>query len=246
MVPWLVPEAGLLSSAGASDSSSIPFGSGKVGERHFGESALLCFLGIDVSEVELVTCDTGASGCFSSFVFDHFFETVESVSGATDFGDHTGGHFIEIGHCLGDFHVIKVATELLDTIFGGLDADVAGFHEFLVAGVGGLHLLTNFVVFLIDGLQLKGELTGGFTVACFEIGGGLGTEFAFLFVEFLGSGNQFFDHAGVGGEAFIKLGNLRAEVFLLVGEECFRVPFFESADEEPEEAFDEIFDTFKH
>ena len=50
----------------------------------------------------------------------------------------------------------------------------------------------------------------------------------------------------MGGESFIVLRNLLAQVFLFNFEECFRVLFFESRNEEAEEAANKIADALEH
>jgi hypothetical protein len=87
-------------------------------------------------------------------------------------------------------------------------------------------------------LELKGEFSGGFTIAGLEVGCGFGAEFGFFAIELLGFRDEFLDEPGVAGEAFIELGNLLAEVFFFVFEKSFGIALFDTADEEAEKAFD--------
>ena len=47
-------------------------------------------------------------------------------------------------------------------------------------------------------------------------------------------------------EAFVEFSNLLAEVLFLDVEKSFGVSFFEAADEETEESFNEVFEAFEH
>ena len=71
-------------------------------------------------------------------------------------------------------------------------------------------------------------------------------EFLFLGFEGAGLADQAFAEGRVAGEPFIVFGDLLAQVFLFHVEQGFRVLAFQTADEESEEAFDEVADTFEH
>lgn len=222
------------------------FGGGEIGECHVGEGFLLGFLKVDVAEVHAVAGDAGAAGGFGALVLDDIAEAAEGISGAADGGDHSGGHFVEFGHGFLDFHVVDVAAEFVDFVAGGFDGNVAGADELLVADFGIGELFGNFVVLFVDGLELVGVFGSGFALAGGEEGFGFGAEVVFLGFEFLGLGQEALDESGVGGEAFVELTDLFAEVLFLDFQEGLRVLAFHAADEESEKAFEEIGDAFEH
>jgi hypothetical protein len=101
-------------------------------------------------------------------------------------------------------------------------------------------------VFLFGLLVAEGVLAGEFFIAGAEVGEDFGVEVLFFGFEGAGLADEAFAEGGVTGEAGIVFGDLFAEVFLFDIEEGLGIFAFEAADEETEETFNEIAETFEH
>lgn len=221
-------------------------GGGEVGEGQVFEGGLFAGFGADGGEVDAVAGDAGAAGGLFFVFADDVFEAVEGIAGGADFVDHAGSHFVEFGGGLGDFGFVDAALEAFDFVAGGFDADVAGVEEFFVGFFGFLHLLADGFVFFFGLLVAEGVLAGEFFISGAEVGEDLGVEVFFFGFEGAGLADEAFAEGGVSGEALIVFGDLVAEIFFFDVEEGFRIFAFEAADEETEEAFEEIAEAFEH
>ena len=147
------------------------------------------------------------------------------------------------------FLIFKIAErkpEFLDFLLRRFDGNIARADELLVSLLRVVELVPVLHQLALNGLQAQRVLAGGVAIARAELSAGAGAQLALLRLQPLDLRDEPLAHAGMGGEPLVVLRDLLPQVLFFHFQQCFGIPPFDTADEEPGKTANKISETSKH